>query len=245
MQASRTGLDERGRGLLSKRGVRTYRLRAKVCFRARGYLGERRAVMRAAGGRRGPNGSGKGKRRSSESSARRRSVKRGRGPLQYAPSPAFRWRRSSALQSRTAALQGAVARAFRGRATAHPGPVRGGRLPPRRGQLRVFAGKCMGVCAPTWRLPEPARVALLFRRRGWGTPILAARSVCAARTRRMESDRGEQRDGLQRPCVTSALASTSSMFAYPLSAIARSRSARKLRSTSATPSSPPSASPQM
>jgi hypothetical protein len=44
-------------------------------------------------------------------------------------------------------------------------------------------------------------------------------------------------------CATSALASTSSMFAYPLNAIARSRSARKLRSTSATPSAPPSARP--
>ena len=49
----------------------------------------------------------------------------------------------------------------------------------------------------------------------------------------------------QRPCTTSALASTSSMFAYPLNAIARSRSARKPRSTSATPSAPPSANPQM
>jgi len=107
-------------------------------------------------GRRGPNGSGKGKRRSSESSARRRSVKRRRGPLQYAPSPASPCRRSLALQSLTAALHGAVARSFRGRATAHPRPVRGGRLRTGSGQLRVFTGKCMGVCAPTL-VPAGAR----------------------------------------------------------------------------------------
>src|SRR5665213_2923309 len=47
------------------------------------------------------------------------------------------------------------------------------------------------------------------------------------------------------PCATSALASTSSMFANPLNAIARSRSARKPRRTSVTPSAPPSARPQM
>jgi hypothetical protein len=52
-------------------------------------------------------------------------------------------------------------------------------------------------------------------------------------------------DAQRERCATSALVSTSSMFAYPLNAIARSRSARKLRSTSATPSAPPSASPHM
>jgi hypothetical protein len=105
---------------------------------------QRSLVASYVGARRGPNGSGKGKRRSGERSAARGSVKSGR-PEEWvlAPTGAVRLR-SLALQSRTAALWRAVARRFLPQATAQIGPLRGEVTASTKGATAIFRGQIHG-----------------------------------------------------------------------------------------------------